>query len=234
MRIARNLGRRLIRTFTTGVPLRVPSSLYALPLGLANPARIDASATVPPMDKRVWDLAFLGSGGAHLAKPWWWTASVGLTPKACSRLAAIEATTVLAKSRPTFQTLVRCGDLLGYGPPLSSAEYQSALASTKMSLCPRGNFTETFRLAEAALAGSVIVTDRLEPEWYFANAPFIQLSNWDDLPEVADQLLGDPSRLEDVGRATRAWWEQTFHPDAVAKFMAARIQANIGVDAPAR
>jgi hypothetical protein len=219
-RMARNFARRLARRWRSGAPLFRPPNLHAWPLGAAEIAPVTAAETVV-FGKRAWDVAFLGSiGRLHR----WFGRDIALSPKAHTRLTAVRALARAKRQRPDTNILVGCADQPRFGEPLEPAAYRQAMAQTKIALCPRGNFVETFRHAEAARCGSVVFTDAVPEEWYFQDHPFVVVGDWSKVAETAARLVAS-GEAEGIGAATQEWYEQRCSPPAVADFMARRIRA---------
>lgn len=89
----------------------------------------------------------------------------------------VEAAKSISSSRPDLSIRVIHPDL----EPKSNLPrqgYHQLLQQTRISLCPRGNFGETFRLYESAQLGCTIICDPLPKCWYFRDHPFIEVHDW--------------------------------------------------------
>ncbi len=86
---------------------------------------------------------------------------------------------------------------------LSRKEYHHLLQQTKISLCVRGNFAETFRLYESARLGCAVLCDPMPKCWYFKDHPFIEILDWRKIPEVALPLLENQEESADVAKPSR-------------------------------
>lgn len=226
-RMARNGLQRLLRSMRCGAPFRRPASLYAFPLG---PTQIKhgLGATAPTdFQARTWDIVFLGSIGRTAKTPWPFGGRIGLSPKAASRLSVIRALRDASVAGSTLKVLVGCADHPQFGPPLDQDAYRAALTDAKISLCPRGNFPETFRHAEAAEAGSIVMTDPLPDEWYFSDHPFIVIDDWTTAVARAQSILSDPVAASNLALACRRWYETKCSPEAVARFIVSKVMTHI-------
>jgi hypothetical protein len=123
--------------------------------------------------------------------------------------------------------MIRFFDISGYGAKLDQTQYADVISNTKISLCPRGNFAETFRVYESARAGSVIITDPLEKEWYFKNHPFIELTDWRLVGNIIAELLDNYDRLERVSAQSRSWWRDVACATAVGRFISQIISNKV-------
>ena len=102
--------------------------------------------------------------------------------------------------------------------------YSERLMNTKISLCPRGNFPETFRLFESARAGCVIVSEPLPPVWYFEDFPAQIVSDWSEAPDMVVDLLRSPELLQSLHERTLAWWDKVAGEAALARFIAKQLE----------
>ncbi len=105
--------------------------------------------------------------------------------------------------------------------------YAHKLAQTKLALCPRGVSHETFRIYEAMRAGCVVIAARQLPAWFNEGWPVIEIDDWSELKELADGLLGNEKRLQELSLETRAWWEEKCSEEAVAHYMARELSVKL-------
>ena len=107
----------------------------------------------------------------------------------------------------------------------SPESYSRALMDSRVSLAPRGNSVETFRVLEGLRAGCVIVGERLPKHWFYDGAPVLQLDSWQDLEAALLPVLRDPVALESMHAGALAWWRDRCSEPAVGRFMAERLNA---------
>ena len=98
-------------------------------------------------------------------------------------------------------------------------DYARRLADTKIALSPRGVSHETFRTYEALRAGCVVIAQRQLSAWFTEGWPVIEVDDWSDVGDLADDLLGDSARLEDLSRQSLAWWQEKCSEEAVAHYV---------------
>ena len=117
----------------------------------------------------------------------------------------------------------------GWAQGLSMQVYSELMDRSKIALCPHGYVSsETFRYFEAAKAGCVILSEKKPDVWYYEDAPHVEIESWNELPEILDELLSDPDKLEEIRLRTLKWWEEKCSPSAVAKYiMKERADAKI-------
>jgi hypothetical protein len=80
------------------------------------------------------------------------------------------------------------------GRVMTPENYMKEMANSKICLAPRGTSLETFRHYEAASVGSVIVSGKLPPTWFYRNVPFV--NDWRNVDQVLHRLLQDPDNLK--------------------------------------
>lgn len=194
--------------------LFAPDNVFSIPL---MPCWEAHAIPPPPINQRKLDVSFFGTVGPtrKMGKRWRFPAS----PKAAARLKMLGALNNLMGVAPKLTINIGCDGLPEWCPLIAPAAYADALRDTKISLCPRGNFAETFRLVESARIGCVVITDPLPKEWYFAGHPFIEIQKWSDLPEMVMRLMADPHRLQELSEKSVAWWHTCLAPEAVAAYM---------------
>lgn len=56
--------------------------------------------------------------------------------------------------------------------------------------------------------GSVIISDKQPPFWFYKDSPAIEITHWDDLPQILEQLFSDQAYLEEKHRSTLDWWQK--------------------------
>jgi len=207
----RNLGLRLARRLR-GLPLRTPRHVECLPIGMVGDLKLE------PVDIRLrkWSLSFAGGIGPHRKVG---KRRIPSSPKAAARLAMLEGLGRLSAAMPDLRFRVVCTD---WEPALERSEYHELLQQSRISLCPRGNFPETFRLTESARLGCAVICDPLPRCWYFDGHPFVELEDWRKLPELVSKLLQDEDEISRRGALGRKWWAEVASPRAVSGKLAAR------------
>jgi len=175
---------------------------HPIPLGLVRPLQV----TARPMAERDLEVAFMGSveGGRSF-----------LNAKLTSRRQMLTALPDGAYVRTTA----------GFGASIEAGAdaYADELGRTKILLAPRGGSVETFRFCEGMLAGCVVITEPLPPTDFYTGLPAVVVDDWRELPATLDRLLADPDALAQRGAASRRWWDEHLSPQAVGRYMAARL-----------
>jgi hypothetical protein len=115
------------------------------------------------------------------------------------------------------------GPFANPGEMLDPIDYSRWLMRSRIALCPRGNFDETFRLGEAARSGCVAIVERLPERWYNRGAPAIALDRWSLLPATLERLLADPGALAARSQQMRAWWNERLSETAAARYIASAL-----------
>ena len=209
LRDARNSLTRFRRMLEYGLPGKISTPMYELPLGYFALLDFDP----PPIEQRTVDVFF---AGVLAGRGWSIRASVAARQQMGAALAA--AKKALPKYR--IEALWRPRK---YDQGLGPGAYTQALANAKIALAPRGNIDETYRLLEAAKLGCVMVSEPLPSRWYFQNCPAIIVRKWSELPGVLSSLLNDPPKLKELSRRGLAWWDSTISEKAIAEFIIQRV-----------
>jgi hypothetical protein len=213
-RIARNgllnAGRRVRRGFVGGSWRNV----FPIPLGHRCPAEPE----LIPVGERPHDVFFAGNLPAKHK-------IMGLpmlpSPPGYCRAAMARAVDRLPASLPGARINMPRERL----PP---EDYAASLMRSKICLCPRGNFIETFRHYEAARFGCVIVSEELPDLWYFRSAPILAVKRWDEMPALVGDLLRRPERVEQLSADTLAWWRESLSEEAIGEYMLRTLNAITG------
>jgi len=218
VREIRNISLRFARRLK-GLPLVTPRHVECLPIGMVGDITLEPVA----MPLRKWSLSFAGGIGPHR--------KVGKrrfpsSPKAAARLAMLEGLRRLSAAMPGLEVRVVCTDL---EPALSRSEYHELLQQSRISLCPRGNVPETFRLFESARLGCAVICDPLPKCWYFVNHPFVELKDWRKLPGLVSELMLDENEISKRGDRSRQWWEKVASPSAVTGNLVGRWRGGRGL-----
>lgn len=213
VRSLRDLGLRVRRSRSVD---RAAANIHSIPLGFHN--QVDVPFV--PFGERPLDVFFAGGRGAvpRLMAPTTWS----FRPRVLARSAMIHAIDTLTVEHPDVRVELVEGTN-GLGP----AEYSTKLMSSRISLCPRGNFPETFRHLESARAGCVVITEPLPREWYHLDFPALTLTDWRDAPTLISQLIADPERANELHRRTLQWWKDVASPAALARFMALKLDDHV-------
>ena len=147
-----------------------------------------------------------------------------LRPRVAARRQMARALAAAAREQPGLRVeLSTSGPFANAEQMLDGDAYTALLGRTRIALCPRGNFDETFRLFEAARAGCVAISETLPERWYYRDAPVVELRSWRSLPGVLDRLLADGDALEQRSEAMRDWWDTQLSEPAVAGYIASSL-----------
>ncbi len=141
------------------------------------------------------------------------------TPKECARRKMLAMIERLRQSEPRFR--FDGGEVTD--TELSGCEYSQRLMNSKICLAPRGSVADSFRFFEGLRAGCLVVCEPLTGEWFYAGAPVIQLSDWDEFPRVIEPYLENDAALEQARLRSLDWWEQKCSEAAVGRAMSDHV-----------
>jgi hypothetical protein len=210
LRVLRNQCLLLTRSFRKKLERRGWARVFPVPLGYYCPE----CPPFKPMREREFDLFYAGGVNQSLQG---WGKLRATRPKDFARASLLEALDDLRRLEPGIR-------ICAPERRLDFGEYARAMMNSRISLCPRGNFIETFRLCEAARFGSVIVSEPLPPLWYYKGISAIQTSRWDLLPRTIAGLWRDAAKLESLSAATLDWWNHGPGEASVASYIVSKLQ----------
>lgn len=106
-------------------------------------------------------------------------------------------------------------------------DYAYNLSQAKLALCPGGLSNDTFRIYEAMRSGCIVIVPRQLPAWYNSGWPIIELDDWSELKLIANSLLNDLGKLQELSVQTRLWWENKCSEEAVARYIAYELSLKV-------
>jgi hypothetical protein len=120
----------------------------------------------------------------------------------------------------------------GFGPfiqdkdkgSLNSMDYSYHLSNFEISFCFSGQSPETYRLAESAYAGCVIVSDILPDVWYFRNLPAIFIARKKNFEDIITSILVNKSKRSYYQKAISEWCVETISPPAIGRKIAQHVR----------
>jgi len=95
-------------------------------------------------------------------------------------------------------------------------DYPTILMDTKICLSPRGTHLETYRLCEGMYYGCIVIAEEQPDHWFAEESPAFIVNDWNTLPELLDQLLSDPSRMQELQQASLQYWDNVLAPQAIS------------------
>ncbi len=104
-------------------------------------------------------------------------------------------------------------------------QYLKQLGDSKISLCPRGASTETYRHFESLRHGCVVISTPLSDAWYFKNSPIQIIQQWDELPPLLSNLVHDGNLLKEISKKSIEYWDSKLSPEAVARFIKSSLRS---------
>ncbi len=190
-------------------------NLFAIPYGYY---RLPVRQQVTPINQRKIDASFTGSidhkkvlGG--LVK----------TNKVLSRERMVSTVDQWKQNKP-YEIDVK---LSTFFPKANDTPefntYPQILMDTKICLSPRGTHLETYRLCEGMYYGCIVIAEEQPDHWFAENSPAFIVNNWNQLPELLDDLLGNPLKMQQLQQASLDYWDSTLAPAAIANYMAGRL-----------
>lgn len=122
-----------------------------------------------------------------------------------------------------------------WGGNVSKDNYSDMMSRSKIALCPIGSTWESYRIAEAALYGCIIITTPFDNllfthggnkiPWYFENHPFVFVDrNWNNLVDVVNSLTEEV--IERKHKETLEWANKYLTDEAINKRINSIVNSN--------
>lgn len=114
----------------------------------------------------------------------------------------------------------------GFQAGFSPKEYAKILSQSKIVLSPCGFFnTECFRFYEALRQGCIVITEKLPETDYYDSLFYIEVENWKNIDAIINRLLQDESKMENMSRSAKNYYQECLSPKGVAKYIISKISS---------
>jgi hypothetical protein len=195
---------------------RWSAPIWRVPVGVVDQVPLPLKA----LGDRTTDLFFGGSvGHAHGAG-----IKERINPKGVAREEMVHEAEALARRRPELTVELVTTAAFADSMDADAASYSRKLMDSRIALVPRGTGIDTFRFWQAVRFGCVPVVDAMPSHpHFFDDAPVVRVSRWRELEDVVLPLLADEERLARLHEQALDWWRTRGSEQAVAAYMAARL-----------
>ena len=194
------------------------ANIVHLPWGSAS------LAEVPMKSMRERSRNYYFSGGAAFTADFGYRRFLS-SPKKVARESLVKAVTELEKRHPSLAPAqaIQVHSNVWTGHMSDNEQYAQRLMDSKICLAPRGSVADTWRFFEGLKSGCAVITNPLPDEWYYRDAPALQLDSWDELEQTIVPLLADEERLEAMHTQSLAYWDKVCGEKALGRFLAKAI-----------
>lgn len=150
-------------------------------------------------------------------------------PKIIARQSLVDAVAAIEKKHPELAAgpTVKVHADRSTGALDDIRDYAERLMNARVCLAPRGSVADTWRFFEGLKSGCAVITNPLPDEWYYRDAPVLQLESWSELEDTLLPLLRDEARLEAMHRASLKYWEEVCGERALGRYLAEQIRAAV-------
>jgi hypothetical protein len=142
------------------------------------------------------------------------------------RQAMLRAVEEFQKKEPRFRF---DGSVVGSasmtGERADGRVYSQRMMHSKICLAPRGSVVDTWRFFEGVRSGCLVITEPLPNEYYYKEAPVIQIDRWEELERVIRPFLDDDDALEVCRQRTLAYWRDLCGEAAFGAYLARCIHS---------
>jgi hypothetical protein len=149
------------------------------------------------------------------------------TPKVIVRLQLVEALKRLEEKYPNLSTNTTVAIHASPYDLKDDEAYAQRLMDAKVCLAPRGTTADTWRLFEGLKSGSIVITNPLPDEWYYRDAPVIQVDDWSELEGVMLPLLADETRMQQLQDRALDYWKNVCGDQALGRYLAAAVKESV-------
>lgn len=202
-------------------PVHREARMVHLPWGSASLVEVP----MKPMRERTVNYYF--SGGVAHGSNFGYRKFLS-APKIVARQSLVDAVTAIEKKHPELVAgpTVKVHADRSTGVLDDMHDYAERLMDARVCLAPRGSVADTWRFFEGLKSGCAVITNPLPDEWYYRDAPVIQLESWDELEATLLPLLADEERLEAMSLAALKYWNEVCGERALGCYLAEAIHAN--------
>ena len=214
-------------------PSTWPSRIHEKPRIVHLPWGSAALVDVPVKGMRERGRNYYFSGGIALGSNFGYRRLLS-APKIEARQSLVRAVAEFEKRHPSLtadQTL-KVHSQQSTGELSDISDYAQRLMDAKVCLAPRGSVADTWRFFEGLKSGCAVITNPLPDEWYYRDAPVIQIDDWKDLESILLPLLSDEARLGEMHIQSLRYWDEVCGEMALGRFLAQSILASAAELAP--
>lgn len=189
------------------------NNLFAIPYGYY---RLPVRDQVTPINERGIDASFTGSIDHRKV-----LGGLIKTNKVLSRERMVRTVDQWKQDKPYNVDVKLSTFFPKAGDTPEFDDYPTILMDTKICLSPRGTHLETYRLCEGMYYGCIVVAEEQPDHWFAEASPAFIVKDWSTLPDLLDELLGDPNRMQELQQASLAYWDNVLAPQAVSNHITA-------------
>jgi hypothetical protein len=166
-----------------------------------------------PISERPYHAFFAGQMSAPLKG----IASLGESPKDIARRSMLDAALGLREKHTKFKFdyYHNTGDGISFKDQSEDRSYSQRMMDSKICLAPRGTVIDTWRFFEGLKYGCLVISEPLPDDYFYENAPVIQIDSWSELDRVLAPLLEDDDEIARWSSRSLAFWEHVCGEDAI-------------------
>ncbi len=179
---------------------------------------------VKPMSERPYHCFFAGQVNLQPTKG---LAAITVSPKEIARRAMLEATLALQERNARFRFDYRVTGANSFAADRDDERsYSQRMMDSKICLTPRGTVIDTWRFFEGLKSGCLVVCEPLPDDYFYRDAPVLQIDSWDDLEKTIGPLLDDDEALAEWSARSQKFWKEVCGEEAIGKRIAEFIETS--------
>jgi hypothetical protein len=168
---------------------------------------------IKPVSNRPYHCFFAGQFVEHPAHG---LASLKESPKQIARREMVKAMIALRERDPRLRLDLTILATSNYRQDTSdSRSYSERMMDSKICLAPRGTVVDTWRFFEGLKSGCLVICEPLPDEYYYRDAPVIQIDSWRQLEQVIAPFIDDEAELEKWSARSLDYWQNVCGEEAV-------------------
>jgi hypothetical protein len=191
--------------------------IYDIPQGYGRQLELP----IKNIETRQYDVFFAGSV-VHDPNASFLKRSIG-TPKSISRNQMISSVEKFQRKHPEINIKIAVTSSFKANMSDSERAYSDTMMDTKICLVPRGTSFETMRYYEALRYGCIVITEALPDRWFYEGSPAIQITDWNELEKVLENLFDNPHLMQEKHQQALNWWNTNCSEAAIGAYMAEKI-----------
>lgn len=233
--VRRNMLLKYLRNLATHARSRLREARAHFPLApvldaphiLHTPCGICMLDDLPikPMRERPYHCFFAGQVNRTPARG---LKALTESPKEIARRAMLRAVLALREKEPRFRLDYRVLSVSTFDENGSDDKrtYSERMMDSKICLTPRGTVIDTWRFFEGLKSGCLVVCEPLPDDYFYRDAPVLQIDSWDELEQTIAPLLEDDEALEQWSARSLQFWKDVCGEEAMGRRIAAFIAAS--------
>ncbi|HWA96473.1 MAG TPA: hypothetical protein VG844_17885 [Terracidiphilus sp.] len=150
-------------------------------------------------------------------------AALSESPKEIARRSMLKAARALERKEPRFKFDSKVLNKTSFNDGGDQRSYSQRMMDSKICLTPRGTIIDTWRFFEGLKSGCLVLCEPLPDDYFYRDAPVIQIDSWNELEKIVVPLLDNNEELERWSTRSVEFWKNVCGEEAIGRRVAAFI-----------